>query len=105
MKPYTFALTALACGLIGMSAAQAQTDDLQARAWAASCVACHGTGGKGPWSDGIPAIAGRSQQVLLEKLLAFKQGGLPATVMHQHAKGYSDAELARIAAFFARQPR
>lgn len=104
MTPKAFALTALACGLFGMSAAHAQTADLQARAWAASCAACHGTGGKGP-SDGIPAIAGQNKEVLLQKLLAFKQGGLTATVMHQHAKGYSDSELERIAAHFAQQPR
>lgn len=104
MKPNAFTSTALAFCLFGMSAAHAQTVDLQARAWAASCAACHGTGGQGP-SDGIPAIAGQSKQVLLQKLLAFKQGSLPATVMHQHAKGYTDAELERIAAHFARQAR
>jgi sulfide dehydrogenase cytochrome subunit len=88
-----------------MTLALAGGEDLQARAWAATCATCHGTNGKGPANDGIPALAGQTRQVLLEKLLAFKQGSLPATVMHQHAKGYSDEELARIAAFFARQSR
>lgn len=108
MTRNTFAaLAALAAGLGATAAASAQTPpaaDLQARAWAASCAACHGTGGKGA-ADGIPAIAGQNKEVLLQKLLAFKQGNLPATVMQQHTKGYSDAELARIAAHFAAQPR
>lgn len=81
----------------------AQGTDLQARAWAASCAACHGTNGKS--LGGIPSIAGVDKQQLLDKLLAYKNGTQPATVMHQHAKGYTDAELARLADFFSRQPR
>jgi cytochrome subunit of sulfide dehydrogenase len=84
--------------------ASAETVDTQARAWAASCAACHGTHGKGA-SSGIPSIAGQSKEVLLQKLLAFKRDQLPATVMHQHAKGYTDAELARIAAHLAQVNR
>jgi sulfide dehydrogenase cytochrome subunit len=34
---------------------------------------------------------------------AFKEGKREATLMHQIAKGYSDAEIAAIAAYFARQ--
>lgn len=84
--------------------AQAQTaPDLQARAWAASCAACHGTDGKS--NSAIPAIAGQDKAVLLQKLLTYKQGTLPATVMHQHAKGYTDTALERLAAHFARPPR
>lgn len=96
-------LLGLAALLLG-GAAQAQpTPDLQARAWAASCAACHGTDGKS--NSAIPAIAGQDKAVLLQKLLAYKQGTLPATVMHQHAKGYTDAELERLAAHFSRQSR
>ena len=97
-------LLGLAAALLLGGAAQAQTTpDLQARAWAASCAACHGTDGKS--NSAIPAIAGQDKAVLLQKLLAYKQGTLPATVMHQHAKGYTDAELERLAAHFARQPK
>jgi len=81
-------------------AAQAQTVDRQARAWAASCAACHGTDGKA--QGGIPPIAGRDAEALYRTLLEFKNGQRPtATVMHQHTKGYSDDELRRIAAVFA----
>ena len=97
----------LACLIVGagfMAAASAQTVDTQARVWAASCAACHGTNGKGV-SEGIPSIAGQNKEVLLQKLLAFKRDQLPATVMHQHAKGYTDAELERISAYIAQSTR
>jgi cytochrome c553 len=84
--------------------AAAQGVDTQARVWAASCAACHGTNGAGgPARGAIPVIAGQDQAVLLQKLLAYKKGELQATVMHQHAKGYSDAELERLATYFAAQ--
>ncbi|WP_439519373.1 c-type cytochrome [Hydrogenophaga sp.] len=83
-------------------AAHAQTTDFQARAWAASCAACHGTAGKS--NSAIPSINAQDKQVLLTKLLAYKRDQLQATVMHQHAKGYSDAELERLADHFSRQP-
>lgn len=90
--------------LCAASAVQAQSSpDLQARAWAASCAACHGTGGQS--NSAIPSINGQDKQVLLTKLLAYKRDQLQATVMHQHAKGYSDAELERLADHFSRQPK
>ncbi len=83
--------------------ASVQANELQTRAWAASCAACHGTGGKS--NSAIPSINGQDRQVLLTKLLAYKRDQLPATVMHQHAKGYTDAELERLADHFSRQPK
>lgn len=73
--------------------------DRQARVWAASCAACHGTGGQSV--GGIPPI-GRDADAIYRALLEFKNNQRPAaTVMHQHAKGYTDDELRRIAAVFA----
>ncbi len=96
------ALLALAA-TAGASAQQTPSPERQTRVWAASCAACHGTGGKS--NSAIPSIAGQDKQVLLTKLLAYKRGQLPATVMHQHAKGYTDAELERLADHFSRQPK
>ncbi|GIX28035.1 MAG: hypothetical protein KatS3mg123_1916 [Burkholderiales bacterium] len=76
-------------------------EDLQARSWAASCAACHGTEGRAV--GGMPALAGKPKEDLYKALKAFKDGSKPATVMHQHAKGYSDEQLERIAAYFAKQ--
>ena len=83
--------------------AQSGGTDAQVRAWAASCAACHGTHGKS--NGAIPSLAGQDKQALLAKLQAYKSDQLSATVMHQHAKGYSDAELERLADYFSRQNR
>jgi len=48
-------------------------------------------------------LAGMNQQEMLRQLLDFKNNRRPATVMHQLAKGYSDEQLAAIAAWFATQ--
>ncbi|OYU99036.1 MAG: cytochrome C, partial [Burkholderiales bacterium PBB5] len=36
---------------------------------------------------------------------AFKAGQREATVMHQIAKGFSDAQIAQLAAYFSALPR
>lgn len=71
----------------------------ETRLWAASCAACHGTDGKA--SGAALPLAGKTAEHLYTSLLAFKSGERPSTVMHRHAKGYSDAELQRLAAHFA----
>jgi cytochrome c553 len=38
-------------------------------------------------------------------MLDFKSGRRPATLMHQLAKGYSDAEITAIAGYFAAQKK
>ena len=93
-------LAALALAAAGNASAQ----DYKARSWAASCASCHGTGGRS--AGAVPSIAGRSKADLLTMLNEFKAGKRPAaTVMHQYAKGYSDAQLDSIAEYFSRQPR
>lgn len=83
--------------------AGAQETDRQARAWAASCAACHGTDGATLGSE-VPGLAGRDAEQLYRTLVEFKTGQRPAaTVMHQHAKGYTEDELRRIAQYFSRQ--
>jgi cytochrome c553 len=80
-------------------AAQAAPPPLQVQVWAASCMACHGTDGRATGTGMV--IAGQPVAALLKSLRDFRDGRRPATVMHQHAKGYSDAELALLAAHFA----
>ncbi|MCK6403239.1 MAG: c-type cytochrome [Sphaerotilus natans subsp. sulfidivorans] len=79
--------------------------DRQARAWAASCAACHGTDGHTLGAE-VPRLAGRDPEQIYRALIEFKNGQRPAaTVMHQHAKGYADEELRRIAQTFSRTER
>ena len=87
----------LACLPFGAAAGE----DTQARSLAANCTSCHGPGGVS--TGGIPSLAGRPKQTLLESLQGFKAGTRPATVMHQHAKGYTDAELELLADYFSKQ--
>ncbi len=86
---------------IAFSAAPAVAQDANtARSLAATCTTCHG-------ADGIsvggvpPSLAGQNKDFLLQQLNDFKSGKRPATIMHQHARGYTDAQLAAIAGYFA----
>ena len=77
------------------------TDPNLARNLAATCANCHNTTGKA--LTGQPALAGRSKESMIRLLKEFKDGRRPATVMHQLAKGYTDAQLESIAEYFAAQ--
>ncbi len=100
---------AMLMGLFAVTATAAVTDDVraedyQARSWAASCAACHGTNGQG--GHQVPGLAGRSKIDLYTALREFKTDQRKtATIMHQHAKGYSDSQLERIAEYFSRLNR
>lgn len=87
-------------GAAGLAQAQAP-DPLQVRSWAASCAACHGTEGRA--QPGMASLAGASKDDMVKKMLDFKAGRRPATIMHQLAKGYSDDQIEAIAAYFAAQ--
>lgn len=95
----------LLLGLVLASAAgltMAQ-DALQVRSWAASCANCHGTNGMA--QPGMEPLAGLRKEDIASKMLDFKNGRKPATVMHQLAKGYSDEQIQAIAAYFAAQKK
>ena len=70
---------------------------------AASCANCHGSTGNAQGS--LTSLAGLPAAYLTEQMQAFKSGKRPATVMHQIAKGYSDAQIAAISSYFAAQKR
>ncbi|MCU0926391.1 MAG: c-type cytochrome [Hydrogenophaga sp.] len=77
--------------------AQAQVN--QVRVWAAACANCHGTEGRA--QPGMESLAGKDKDELLQKMLDFKSGKKPATIMHQLSKGYTDEQLQQLAAYFA----
>jgi cytochrome subunit of sulfide dehydrogenase len=90
----------------GTAAAQAQDEKtLNLRSLAATCANCHGTAGKAVANSAIPGLAGLPAIYLTEQMKAFKAGTRTATVMHQLAKGYSDAQIEQLAAYFAAQPK
>jgi sulfide dehydrogenase cytochrome subunit len=84
--------------LFGLSA-WAGAEVSQVRSMAATCANCHGT--EGIAQPGMDSLAGQPRDVLLQKMLDYKSGKRPATVMHQLAKGYSDEQLEQLAGYFA----
>ena len=97
------ATIAMVCGA---SAAHAQdAAALRSRALAATCANCHGTGGRAVDNASVPGLAGLPASYLADQMRAFKAGTRPATVMHQLAKGYSDAQIDQLAAYFAAQSK
>jgi len=75
------------------------------RALVASCAACHGTSGHPTQGSLVGGLAGRSKDDLVQVMAQYKSGQRPATVMHQIAKGYTDAEIAAMADHFSKQAR
>jgi cytochrome subunit of sulfide dehydrogenase len=73
------------------------------RALAANCAMCHGTEGRPAPGSSVPGLAGRLD--IADALRMFKDGKREATIMHQIAKGYGEAEIAALAAHFAKQPQ
>ena len=102
IKQHLFVIT---CAIgIALPAFQAQAaEDKHARNLAASCAACHGTNGHS--TGGTAVLAGMDKSLFVGTMKAFKSGERPATVMHQHAKGYSDEEYELLAEFFSAQKR
>ena len=84
--------------------AAANLTPLGARSLAANCAACHGTNGNSA-GGAIPGLAGMNKEYFLNQLKAFKEGKREATVMHQIARGYSDAEMAVLGDYFSAQKK
>jgi cytochrome c553 len=53
----------------------------------------------------MAALAGVDKDVIVQKMQDYKNGRTPGTIMHQLSKGYSDAQIVAIAAFFASQKK
>ncbi|WP_101048538.1 c-type cytochrome [Macromonas nakdongensis] len=96
-------LQVLTACVLGTAALAAQAQVSQVKVWAAACANCHGTNGKA--QPGMEALAGKDQAELAQKMLDFKSGRKPATIMHQIAKGYSDEQIQSITAYFAAQKK
>lgn len=91
---------------LGASCTMSQAQNItptQARNWASACFNCHGTDGNA--QPGMESLAGMAKDDMVKKMLDFKAGRKPATIMHQLAKGYSDEQIAAIAGYFAAQPK
>jgi sulfide dehydrogenase cytochrome subunit len=93
-------ITVVAIVLCALPQARAQ----DAQRLAAPCAICHGTEGRAVTKDVAP-LAGLAREHIASQMRAFRDGQRPATVMHQIAKGYSDAQIDTLATWFAAQKR
>jgi cytochrome subunit of sulfide dehydrogenase len=81
--------------------AQAPVSANAGRNLAAQCANCHGTNGKSVAE--VPSLAGQPAAVFVQKMQDYRAGKLPASIMHQLSKGYTDEQVALMADFFSKQ--
>ena len=67
---------------------------------AASCSGCHSMSRA---ASPLPRIYGRPAATIIASVAAFRAGTKPATVMDRVAKGFTDEEMAAIAAWLEMQ--
>jgi cytochrome c553 len=101
MTPWTTPLALATAAALAPAAALAQ-DSLLARNLAATCANCHGTNGQARGE--MKVLAGQPADQIIAAVAGYKSGAVPATVMQQIAKGYTDEQIQRVAAYFAAQP-
>lgn len=87
-------------GTVSAQMAEAPLTREQATVLAASCFNCHGPEGVAPGP--IPSIAGIPAETMIALMNAFKADEVPGTtIMGRIARGYDEAEIAALAAYFA----
>ena len=97
-------LLLISCLLIlGVSVPASAQPDLRVRALAANCAACHGTEGRAPGDSLVSGLAGMPSVYFSQQMKAFKSGARQGTLMPQLAKGFTDAQIAALASYFAAQ--
>jgi sulfide dehydrogenase cytochrome subunit len=74
----------------------------QAPLAAQACLGCHGQGGAG--ATPVAGLAGRPAAELAAMLAEYRAGTRPGTIMARIARGYTEAEIAAVAAHFAALP-
>ncbi len=84
---------------IGVAPLALADDGPTAQMLAENCNGCHGTDGAsaGPAS---PSIGGSNSEYFVETMKGYKEGKVPSTIMGRIAKGYSDADIEKMAGFF-----
>lgn len=96
-------ITSLAQAAEMISSVETHSNSPHIRTLAASCAACHGSNGNA--LSGNAVLAGIDGAHFTAQMLAFKEGGRPATVMHRHAKGLNIDEINLLADYFSKQKR
>lgn len=97
---------AIACGALSVMGLVSGSAFAQhaGRNLAAPCAICHGTQGRAV-TQAVTSLAGLPKEHISEQMRAFRDGKRSATVMHQIAKGYTDAQIDSMAQWYAEQKR
>ena len=82
-------------------AAVAQADPADAPPGASSCSGCHPASERA--GTPVPRLAGRNPTEIVQAMRAFRLGQTSTTIMDRVAKGFSEEEIAAIAAWYAAQ--
>jgi cytochrome subunit of sulfide dehydrogenase len=88
---------AIACAWI----AAATVASAEPPAGAAACSGCHPSVARGP--SPVTRLAGRDRAEIIKAMQDFRSGARTGTVMDRIAKGFTDAEIQAIAAWYAAQ--
>ncbi|NJL50918.1 MAG: c-type cytochrome [Blastochloris sp.] len=108
----TRSLVAIIAAMASMAATSSMADTKPARKQAAhpvpllaqACAGCHGQSGEG--QKGTPVLAAYNKEAFVRVWDEFRNGQRPAaTIMTRIARGYSDEEVATLAAYFSSIPR
>lgn len=91
----------VALGLLGAGATVGAADNIEGLA--RTCNNCHGTGGVSAGTS-MPSISGLSEAYLKHVMMEWKSGARASANMTRLIKGYTDEEIAGLAAWFAKQP-
>lgn len=90
--------------LLLLLCAPALAQDVNAgRNLAATCANCHGTEGRAR-GELMQPLAGMKAEVMLQALADYRSGAQRGTVMPQIVKGYTEAQLRLVAAYFSSLP-
>jgi cytochrome c553 len=92
-------LLATAIGLASVAAATVAS--AEPPAGAAACTGCHPASTH--VTSPVPRLAGRDPATIVRALQEFRSGQRAGTVMDRIAKGFTDAEIQAIAAWWAAQ--
>ena len=70
---------------------------------ASSCTGCHAA--QPVANSAIPRLAGRPAEEVVRIMGEYRSGAWASSIMGRIAKGFDEAQIAAIAAWFAAQPR
>jgi cytochrome c553 len=96
MVAAVIAFTAIAAAAVAVPAAAAEPP-----AGAVACTGCHPASSR--VTSPVLRLHGRDRAAIVKAMQEFRAGKRPASVMDRIAKGFSDAEVEAIAAWYAGQ--